>query len=227
MARGKLTSEELIRLYDRWAWTYNWTYKFWTLATESRAHRRLLELLQLDSGDRVLEVAVGSGTISRQLWKQFPGTCFWGIDLSWGMLRRCQSELRKSEGGQGARALCRADALSLPFPDAAFDVVLNCYLLDLLEEGDIVRAVREFGRVLRPGGRLVTASMGEPVGGWRELWNWAYRWNPRLVGGCRPVSAARYFLSTDWSMEHEETLSQMGFRSEMSVAFKLPFREDG
>lgn len=115
----------------------------------------------------------------------------------------------------------------LAFPDAAFDVVLNCYLLDLLEEGDIVRAVREFGCVLRPGGRLVTASMGEPVGGWRELWNWAYRWNPRLVGGCRPVSAARYFLSTDWSMEHEETLSQMGFRSEMSVAFKLPFREDG
>ena len=91
------------------------------------------------------------------------------------MLRRCQSELRKLEGNQGARALCRGDALSLPFPDAAFDGVLNCYLLDLLEEAEISRALAEFGRVLRPGGRLITASMGEPVVGWRELWNWAYR----------------------------------------------------
>lgn len=220
MAQGKLTSKELIRLYDRWAWTYDWTYNFWTFATESKAHRRVLELARLEAGDRVLEVAVGSGTVSRQLWERFPGIRFWGIDLSWGMLRRCQSELGKFATRQGSRVLCRADALSLPFPDAAFDVVLNCYLLDLLEEADIGRALAEFGRVLRPEGRLITVSMGEPVAGWRELWNWAYRWNPRLVGGCRPVSAARYFSSTDWRMEHEETLSQMGFRSELTLAVR-------
>ena len=220
MAQGKLNSQELIRLYDRWAWTYNWTYNFWTFATESEAHRRVLELARLEAGDRVLEVGVGSGTVSRQLWERFPGIRFWGIDLSWGMLRRCQSELRKLEGSQGARALCRADALSLPFPDAAFDGVLNCYLLDLLEEADIGRALAEFGHVLRPGGRLITISMGEPVVGWRELRNWAYRWKPQLVGGCRPGSAARYFSSTHWRTEHQGTLSQMGFRSEVTLAVR-------
>ena len=47
MAQGKLNSKELIQLYDRWAWTYNWTYNFWTFATESKAHRRVLELARL------------------------------------------------------------------------------------------------------------------------------------------------------------------------------------
>ena len=69
MAQGKLNSKELIRLYDIWAWAYNWTYNIWTFATESKAHRRVLELARLEAGDRVLEVGVGSGTVSRQLWE--------------------------------------------------------------------------------------------------------------------------------------------------------------
>jgi demethylmenaquinone methyltransferase/2-methoxy-6-polyprenyl-1,4-benzoquinol methylase len=77
----------------------------------------------------------------------------------------------------------QVDARRLPFPDASFDVITHGYLLRYLTD-DVVAALREQWRVLKPGGRLVAleSSPGKAgligriavfVGG---------RW-PRLVGG--------------------------------------------
>jgi SAM-dependent methyltransferase len=58
----------------------------------------------------------------------------------------------------------RADAHRLPFADGAFDVVLACDVLEHLEDDGT--AVREIGRVLRPGGRLIGTVPADP-----ELWS--------------------------------------------------------
>ena len=56
------------------------------------------------------------------------------------------------------------DAYALDHPAASFDVVVNCFMFDLLPEADFGRVLGEFHRVLRPSGRLVLANLART--GW-------------------------------------------------------------
>lgn len=86
---------------------------------------------------RVLDVGCGPGWELAELPASARGT---GVDL------------RAYRGG--AQPMVRADAVRLPFGDAAFDLVLA---LDLLEQAEVhpAQAIGEIARVLRPGGRLL------------------------------------------------------------------------
>ncbi|HWD64291.1 MAG TPA: class I SAM-dependent methyltransferase, partial [Solirubrobacteraceae bacterium] len=112
---------------------------------------------ELDRGyDRALEIGAGTGYFSlnlRQAGVLRDVTC---TDISPGMVSRLAENARHL-GIPGVRA-ARADAESLPFPDASFDLVLGHAVLHHLP--DLERAFAEFHRVLRPGGRIVFA--GEP-----------------------------------------------------------------
>lgn len=114
--------------------------------------------------------------------------------------------------------LCRADALYLPFGSAAFDILFNLYMVDLLLEEDVPAVLREFGRVLKPGGRLIVLSMAEQARIVNALWMGLYRCSPVLVGGCRPLPAAEMLASNGWRIDLRERISQSGFRSELIVA---------
>lgn len=106
--------------------------------------------------DRALEIGAGTGYFSLNLMQAGvlgEVTC---TDISPGMVSRLADNARRL-GLPGVRA-ARADAESLPFPDASFDLVLGHAVLHHLP--DLERAFAEFHRVLRPGGRIVFA--GEP-----------------------------------------------------------------
>jgi SAM-dependent methyltransferase len=112
---------------------------------------------ELDLGyERALEIGAGTGYFSlnlRQAGVIREVTC---TDISPGMVSRLGENARRL-GIRDVRA-ARADAESLPFPDASFDLVLGHAVLHHLP--DLERAFAEFHRVLRPGGRIVFA--GEP-----------------------------------------------------------------
>ena len=98
---------------------------------------------------RLLDVACGTGTVTRRLAAALPGTRVTGVDLTPGMARRAAARL--------PGAVLVADGRRLPFPDAAFDVVTSVWLLHLFEHAaDVRAAVAECARVLRPGGVYVT-----------------------------------------------------------------------
>jgi SAM-dependent methyltransferase len=111
---------------------------------------------ELDHGyGRSLEIGAGTGYFSLNLLQAGAvreATC---TDISPGMigtLRRNAERLRLTVGA------ARADAGSLPFADAVFDLVLGHAVLHHLP--DLPRAFAEFHRVLAPGGRIAFA--GEP-----------------------------------------------------------------
>ena len=222
MRLSPIDSRRLVPVYDRLAWTYN----FWSHLTEDRAHRRALEFceIEVEENSRILEVAVGTGLMAGKVLQKNPNARFWGADLSVGMLRRCRVALDCTPAA--SYALCRADALRTPFASGSFDLLVNCYMLDLLPEKDISSALQEFVRVLRPSGRLVILSMAEPGPVLRPLWYGAYRLSPKIVGGCRPVPVTEFLLPEQgqdagpWKIEHHEFISQMSFRSELLVAKK-------
>ena len=100
-----------------------------------------------DMRGRVLFAAVGTGMDI----KHFPpGQSIVAIDISDKMLRKAEKRRRDYPGDL---VLLRADAQNLEFPEASFDTVAtSCTMCSV---PDPVRALREFHRILRPGGQLL------------------------------------------------------------------------
>jgi SAM-dependent methyltransferase len=97
----------------------------------------------------LLDVACGTGIVTRRFAAARPGTRVTGVDLTTEMARRAAARL--------PGAIVLGDSRRLPFPDDAFDAVTSVWLLHLLADPDDVRrVVGECARVLRPGGVYIT-----------------------------------------------------------------------
>jgi ubiquinone/menaquinone biosynthesis C-methylase UbiE len=121
----------------------------------------LLAAAALRPGERVLDVACGTGVIARRAAEQVgPGGTVTAIDLSPEMI-----EVARVTAAPAAPPIewHAGDAASLPFPDSAYDVVLCQMALMFMENR--AAAVAEMRRVLQPGGRVVVSTPGpmQPV----------------------------------------------------------------
>lgn len=195
--------------------TYRWiapTYDLLALTVSARARRLALDWAAVQDGERVLEVAVGTGLSFRRLLEANPSGWTEGIDRTPAMLRRARRRARRAPTDRWRLGL--GDAYALDVPDASFDLVLNSYLFDLLPAADFDRVLRGFYRVLRPGGRLVLFHMTPGPRPAHRLWEALYRLWPPLLGGCRGVRAApaveragfeavRRTVVTEWSLPTE------------------------
>ena len=117
--------------------------------------RRLADALHLGSGHRVLDVASGRGTTALLLAREY-GVAVDGIDLSDASVREARAAVGRADGPARV-AFHLADAEHLPFEDGSFDALV-CECSWCLFP-DKAQAAAEFGRVLRPGGRLGIADV--------------------------------------------------------------------
>src|ERR1043165_1057163 len=107
-----------------------------------------IQRMGIKSGDRVLEVGVGTG-INAAL---YPRDCnVTGIDLSSSMLEKAHDRIAR-KGVRNVR-LMQMDAANLKFADDTFDIVYAPYVISVVP--DPVAVAREMRRVCRPGGRIV------------------------------------------------------------------------
>jgi ubiquinone/menaquinone biosynthesis C-methylase UbiE len=111
--------------------------------------RLFLDKVSLQPGDRVLDVACGTGIVARLAAPQVGGTGrVVGVDLNPGML----AVARRHTPTEAIVEWREGDALALPSDDSRFDVVLCQQGLQFFP--DPIGALREMHRVLVPGGRL-------------------------------------------------------------------------
>jgi demethylmenaquinone methyltransferase/2-methoxy-6-polyprenyl-1,4-benzoquinol methylase len=148
------------RLFAPIASNYNRWSALLSLGQDPRWRRELVERLGLPSSARVLDVAAGTGLITRLL--EARGHEVVALDLSSEML-----ELARQHGATGVLAAAEA----LPFPDMTFDGLTFGYLLRYVEEPR--ETMRELTRVLRPGGTIGMVEFGRPHGIWGPPW-WLY-----------------------------------------------------
>lgn len=115
----------------------------------------VLRAAGLQQGERVLDVACGTGIVTRLAAEQVgPKGTVVGLDLNPGMLAVARS-IRSS----GAAIEWReGNAESLPLQDGSFDAVVSSLGLQFVS--DKASAVREMSRVLAPGGRVTIATIG-------------------------------------------------------------------
>ena len=110
--------------------------------------RDLIELAELRPGERVLDVACGTGVVTRLAAERVGGGAVAGVDVNPGMLA-----VARQVTGDTAIEWHQASAEALPLGDETFDVVLCQMGLQFVP--DRLRAAREMRRVLAPGGRAV------------------------------------------------------------------------
>ena len=192
-------------------------YGLWAALLERQAVARGLERANVHLGERVLEVAVGTAAAFAHLRKRagIQGYVI-GVDFSPRMLAATRHRVLHA-------SLVQADARALPFPTGYFDLVWSSYLLDLIPTGELVPLLLEFGRVLRPAGRMLLVNLSKHDEG-TTWWERAYRLTPsRMVpyifGGCRPIQAAPFVRQAGFTEIDREFVSE-GLGSEVITAKK-------
>jgi ubiquinone/menaquinone biosynthesis C-methylase UbiE len=172
----------LQRRVQRYGWDLAATsYEPLWRAQLAPAQQELLRHAALACGERVLDVACGTGATAVEAAAAVAPAagasvepsvaatgCVVGIDLSGRMIDAARR--RAEESGIGNATFARMDAENLDLPDASFDVVLCS--LGLMYVPDPARALREMRRVLHPGGRLVAVVWGDrSLCGWSPLFS--------------------------------------------------------
>lgn len=162
MSRASLDKapHEVAEMFDGVAGRYDLTNDVLSLGQDRLWRRAVVKAIDARAGERVLDIAAGTGTSSEPFADA--GVDVVPADFSLGMLRT--GNRRRPD-----LAYTAADALALPFADASFDVVTMSFgLRNVVDTG---RALEEFHRVTRPGGRLVICEFSTPTfGAFRTLY---------------------------------------------------------
>jgi demethylmenaquinone methyltransferase/2-methoxy-6-polyprenyl-1,4-benzoquinol methylase len=133
---------------------------------DPRWRRAAVEAVRAAPKDRVLDVACGTGLVSRALIRRW-GCRVVGLDQSAPMLDRARAAL--ADAGLGDRLeLVEGEAERLPFADAEFDHLTFTYLLRYVD--DPAATLRELARVVKPGGRVASLEFCLPRGIWLPAW---------------------------------------------------------
>jgi ubiquinone/menaquinone biosynthesis C-methylase UbiE len=215
-----LTYDQARRFYDRLGSAQDTQAVYEAPALENLVHHA-----DLENATAVLEFGAGTGQLAaRLLARHLPSSArYTALDVSSTMVALTHQRL--TAFGPRVQVQQTDGTVRLPLPDQAVDRVLTTYVLDLLSEADIRLFVAEARRVLLPGGLLAIASLTTAfTPGARILqrfWMVAYRWSPRLVGGCRPVELAPYLVTPNWELCHSQRLVRFGMPSQVLVARSL------
>jgi len=128
--------------------------------------QRLVEATHLRSGEAVLEVGCGPGSITRWLARQTKGANrIVGADVNRYLLNEAITLTRK-EGLADMITFQEGNAETLPFPSGSFDVTLSC---TVIEEGDANQMLSELVRVTKPGGRVAVIVRAMDMPWWVNL----------------------------------------------------------
>ena len=151
---GTLEEGQVRAMFDRIARVYDLMNSVMTAGMHHRWRERAVDLAAIGSGDRVLDVASGTGDLAVELARRVgPSGTVIGTDFSEGMLELAR---RKSD----AVTWEWANALELPYPDDGFDAATVGFGARNFSELD--RGLSEMARVVRPGGRVVVLEITTP-----------------------------------------------------------------
>jgi demethylmenaquinone methyltransferase / 2-methoxy-6-polyprenyl-1,4-benzoquinol methylase len=155
MTRASLEKRpaEVAAMFDRTAARYDLLNDLMTGGLDRLWRREVVKALDVRRGERVLDLAAGTGTSSVPFAETGAQTT--ACDFSFGML---QEGVRRN-GHAGVRFVA-GDAMRLPFADESFDAVTISF--GIRNVSDTVQALAEMRRVTRPGGRLLVCEVSRP-----------------------------------------------------------------
>ena len=125
-----------------------------SMGTDILWRRKVGRIVSRWKPEHVLDVATGTGDLALEIQKRCPGAQVLGTDFCPEMLAHA------TEGGVQETQV--EDAINLSFKDGTFDVVTAAFGLRNMENWQ--KALREMGRVIKPGGHLLVLDFSQPRG---------------------------------------------------------------
>jgi demethylmenaquinone methyltransferase / 2-methoxy-6-polyprenyl-1,4-benzoquinol methylase len=169
MSANGLSKDETLRLFAGLPRRYDLAGALLSFGQDPRWRRAMVRTVQAQPGDRVLDVATGTGMVAEALVRRY-GCSVVGLDQSPEMLSGARAKLDADAELAARIELVRGEAESLPFPDGAFDHLTFTYLLRYV--ADPAATLRELARVVKPGGRIASLEFmlpPNPIA--RSLWH--------------------------------------------------------
>ncbi|MBA3585538.1 MAG: ubiquinone/menaquinone biosynthesis methyltransferase [Gemmatimonadetes bacterium] len=150
-------------MFDRIAGFYDVMNSVMTAGLHHGWRRRAADLAGVGPGDRVLDVATGTGDLALELAGRVgPGGEVVGSDFSEAMLDRARAKCADGRGGGGAPVRFEwGNALALPYADDEFAAATVGF--GARNFSDLERGLGEMARVVRPGGRVVVLEITTPT----------------------------------------------------------------
>ncbi len=168
-ASGTLPEGQVEAMFDRIARVYDRMNGVMTAGLHHVWRRRAAQLAAVGPGDRVLDLATGTGDLAFELGHHVaPDGVVVGADFSENMLAIARDkvtalrEVTSAPAGVQLR-FERANALDLPYEDGSFDAATVGF--GARNFSDLQRGLSEMARVVRPGGRVVVLEITTPTEG--------------------------------------------------------------
>lgn len=163
---GTLPEPQVRAMFDRIAGFYDLMNSVMTAGLHHQWRRRAADLAQVGPGDRVLDVATGTGDLAVELaGRVAPGGEVIGSDFSEEMLGRARVKAPGLQFEWG-------NALDLPYATATFDAATVGF--GARNFSDLGQGISEMARVVKPGGRVVileiTTPQKPPLSTFFSLW---------------------------------------------------------
>jgi demethylmenaquinone methyltransferase/2-methoxy-6-polyprenyl-1,4-benzoquinol methylase len=153
---SRLTGQEratyVQNMFTRIAGRYDLMNRLMTGGQDIRWRKQVIQLAQLRTHARLLDLGTGTGDLAREAIAQVPQAKVIAADFTIEMMRVGQK--------RGRLDFSSADALRLPFNDSSFDAVVSGFLMRNVI--DLQKALQEQYRVLRKGGRIVILDTTRP-----------------------------------------------------------------
>jgi demethylmenaquinone methyltransferase / 2-methoxy-6-polyprenyl-1,4-benzoquinol methylase len=187
--RARLDKEPaaVAAMFDEVAERYDLLNDVLSLGQDRWWRRVVARAVAARPGERVLDLAAGTGTSSKTFTTT--GAACVACDFSLGMLRAGTRRAGTERPSGGPVSFVAGDALRLPFADRSFDAVTISF--GLRNVADIDAALAEMLRVTRPGGRLVICEFGHLKQPWLD---WVYL---RYLDAALPAVARRLSRAGD------------------------------
>ncbi len=188
---------------------------------EHTSREQGVALLEVITGDRVLEIGYGTGHALEALARRVGDSGkVLGLEVSSGMQREAEKRLR-SAGLMDRVNLLRGDGRALPVGTASLDAVFLSFALELFEGESLNRLLDECRRVLKSGGKMGVVSLSDGTGETLavRIYEWLHEKFPHFID-CRPIHVRATLENAGFSVTAAESGEVWKLPVEIVVAQK-------
>ena len=148
---GKDKKKFVQKMFDDISDNYDFLNRLLSLGIDIYWRKKIIQSMDIKNGQHIIDIATGTGDVAFAIDKKYDVSIV-GLDISKNMLKIAKVKLEKKKTENTKIEFIHGDAEDLPMGDNSYDHI--CISFGFRNLGNYDKALKEFHRVLKPGGRL-------------------------------------------------------------------------